>query len=514
VKKKKGTGRVFLVGAGPGDPGLITIKGLRCLREADVVIYDHLIPEEVLKLCPPHVRFIYAGKSGSDHTLAQEEINHQLVIEAKKGLTVVRLKGGDPFIFGRGGEEALVLREQGIPFEIVPGVSSAIAVPAYAGIPLTHRGHTSTLTFVTGHEDPKKEKSALDWEALARIGTLVFLMGVKNLPHITENLLRAGKPADTPAALIRWGTTPEQETLVSTLKDIAKESQEKGFSPPAILVVGSVVSLRKELNWFENLPLFGKGIVLTRPLEQSAEMAERLKNLGARVILFPTIEIEPPASWKGCDDAIDRLDTYHWIIFTSVNGVKFFFRRLMEKGKDVRDLKGLHFAAIGPTTAQAINAFGIVVEINPSVYTSEGLVEAFKPIDLRGLRILIPRAQEARDVLPKGLARLGAQVHEVAVYRTIGNRPNQEELLKLMAEGRVSCLTFTSPSTVKHFLSLMGKGFRLPKQVKVAVIGPVTKAYARECGLPVHIEGKPYTKEGLIEGIVNYFVKNENKFYK
>ncbi|MCX7981514.1 MAG: uroporphyrinogen-III C-methyltransferase [Syntrophales bacterium] len=505
--KKKGI--VYLVGAGPGDPGLITVKGVKCLKEAEVVIYDHLIPEELLSLCPPSARLIYAGKSGKDHTLTQEEINRRLVEEAEKGLTVVRLKGGDPFIFGRGGEEALVLKEAGIPFEIVPGVTSAIAVPAYAGIPLTHRGYTSTLAIVTGHEDPTKDHSAIDWSSLSRMGTIVFLMGVKNLPYITKELLDAGLAPQTPAALIRCGTTPEQETLVANLKDIAHRSQEKHLLPPAILVVGEVVSMREALNWFEKKPLFGQGIVITRPAGQSEGLAEMLRNLGARVFSFPTIAIEPPDSWEACDSALADLDRYEWIIFTSVNGVKFFFRRLKEKRMDIRSLRGSKLAAIGPVTAYALEDIGLQVDLVPETYTSEGLLAAFRNIVSEGTPILIPRAQEGGKLLPLELTRYGALVTEAPVYRTVSSHRKPQELLTWIEKKQVSFITFTSPSTVKHFREIMGKDFLLPPSIKIAVIGPVTKAYAEECGLPVHIQAKPHTAQGLVESILCYISQGD-----
>lgn len=498
-------GKVYLVGAGPGDPGLITVKGAKCLKEAEVVIYDYLISEELLALCPPQARLVYAGKSGSDHTLTQNEINRLLVEEAKKGLTVVRLKGGDPFIFGRGGEEALVLKEAGIPFEIVPGVTSAIAVPTYAGIPLTHRGYTSSLAIVTGHEDPTKENSAIDWHALARMGTLVFLMGVKNLPFITEELISAGMDPLTPAALVHRGTTPEQITLTGELKNIAHLAQKANINPPAILVVGGVVSLRDDLNWFERLPLFGKGIVITRPAEQSEGLAEMLKSLGARVLSFPTIAIKPPASWASCDQAMEKLEMFEWIIFTSVNGVKFFFQRLKQKKRDVRDLKGIRLAAIGPATARAIEERGLGVDLMPSTYTSEGLLKAFNNIEINGVPILLPRAKEAGDTLPTELARRGASIKEIPVYRTVGSHLNPREFIEWIKKGKVSLVTFTSPSTIKYFRKIMGKEFILPKSVKVAVIGPVTSAYAKKCGLEVHIEGNPHTVEGLVKSIVQHF---------
>jgi uroporphyrinogen III methyltransferase/synthase len=344
-------GKVYIIGAGPGDPGLITLRGAECIREAEVIIYDHLVNPDILRHAGEKAVMIYAGKQGGDHTLSQDEINRRLVEEAGRGAVVARLKGGDPFIFGRGGEEAEVLREAGIPFEIIPGVTSAIAVPAYAGIPLTHRGHTSTVAFVTGHEDPTKGKSDIDWPALAGIGTLVFLMGVKNLAAIAENLIRCGKDAATPAALIRRGTTPEQETLIGALGDIAQKAGDHRFAAPAILVVGGVVGLREAMNWFETKPLFGRGIVITRPEAQAEAFAELLRAEGARVIPFPVIRIAPPESWGPLDQALKRLETYHWIVFTSANGVSSFFRRLREEGRDLRDLKGIRMTGKGITRA-------------------------------------------------------------------------------------------------------------------------------------------------------------------
>ena len=329
--KKNKKGKVYIIGAGPGDAGLITLKGIDCLGEADVVIYDYLVSKDILKHARDDARFIYAGKQGGAHTLSQWQINDLLVKEAKAGNTVARLKGGDPFIFGRGGEEAEKLAVSGIPFEIVPGVTSAIAVPAYAGIPLTYRGFTSTVTFVTGHEDPTKDKSDIDWTALSRIGTLVFLMGVKNIEKIANELQNNGMSAETPAALIRWGTTPRQQILTSTLANISMLAKELKFAPPAILVVGKVVDLRDTLNWYDSKPLFGKGVVITRPERQADDLAELLLEEGANPIGFPTIKIVPPPDWSELDAAIKNLEDYDWLIFTSANGVSFFFERLYAK---------------------------------------------------------------------------------------------------------------------------------------------------------------------------------------
>jgi uroporphyrinogen III methyltransferase/synthase len=498
-------GRVYIIGAGPGDPGLITLRGAECIREADVVIYDHLVNPDILRHAGGKAIRIYAGKQGGDHTLSQDEINRRLVEEAGQGKVVARLKGGDPFIFGRGGEEAEVLREAGIPFEVVPGVTSAIAVPAYAGIPLTHRGHTSTVAFVTGHEDPTKRESDIDWPALAGIGTLVFLMGVKNLAAIAENLIRCGKDAATPAALIRRGTTPEQETLTGTLGDIAQKAEERRFAAPAILVVGGVVGLRETMNWFETKPLFGRGIVVTRPEAQAEEFAELLRAQGARVIPFPVIRIASPESSAPLDQALDKLETYHWIVFTSANGVSSFFGHLRERGRDIRDLKGVRIATIGPATAAAVEALGIRVDLVPEEFISEGVVRAFAGEDLRGRRILLPRAAEARDVIPEGLAAMGAKVDVVTVYRTVRSDRNASELLPIFTEGKVDAITFTSPSTVTHFLGIMGPGFRLPPPVRVACIGPVTAAAARKAGLTVDILQERYTIPGLVDTLADYF---------
>jgi len=502
-----GKGRVTIIGAGPGDPGLITLRGVQCIREAEVIVYDHLVGPEILRHAGEKARLIYAGKQGGKHTISQGEINEILVAEASKGAIVARLKGGDPFIFGRGGEEAEILREAGIPFEVVPGVTSAIAAPAYAGIPLTHRNHTASVAFVTGHEDPAKGKSNLDWPVLAGIGTLVVLMAIKNLAAVAEKLISHGKDAATPAALIRWGTTPDQETLIGTLGDIARKAEESGFAPPSILVVGGVVALRETLNWFETKPLFGRGIVITRPEAQAEGLTELLRAAGARVIPFPVIRIAPPESWEELDTALGRLEEYRWLIFTSANGVAFFFRRLREVGRDIRDLKGIRIAAIGPATASAVEARGIRVDLVPEEFISEGVVKAFAGEDLRGSRALLPRAREARDVIPEGLAKIGARCDCATTYRTIRSDRSAAELAPFFADGKVDAISFTSPSTVNNFLGIMGPDFRLPPKVRIACIGPVTAAAAKKAGLPVDILQERYTIPGLVDGLAAYFKK-------
>ncbi|GFP19691.1 uroporphyrin-III C-methyltransferase / precorrin-2 dehydrogenase / sirohydrochlorin ferrochelatase, partial [Candidatus Hakubella thermalkaliphila] len=349
------SGKVYLVGAGTGDEGLMTLRGLQCLKEADVIVYDRLASERPLDVTRKGAEKIYAGKFASHHTLKQEEINVLLAQKAQEGKVVVRLKGGDPFIFGRGGEEAEYLADQGIDFEVVPGVSSAYAVPAYAGIPVTQRGHTSTVAFITGHEDDTKDDSDIDWAHISTgVGTLVFLMGVRNLELIVKNLIEYGRPPETPVAVIRWGTTPQQQTIVGTLADIVDKVREAALTPPAITVVGEVVRLREKLNWFEKKPLFGKTILVTRARPQASQLVEKLSQRGAQVIEFPTIKIVPPSSFGEMDQAIQDMARYDWVIFSSVNGVESFFQRLRELGRDVRELKGIKIAVVGPKTREKI----------------------------------------------------------------------------------------------------------------------------------------------------------------
>ncbi len=505
--KKTNKGKVYIIGAGPGDAGLITLKGIDCLREADVVIYDYLVSKDLLKYAKSDARFIYAGKQGGAHTLSQWQINDLLVKEAKAGNIVARLKGGDPFIFGRGGEEAEKLAVNKIPFEIVPGVTSAIAVPAYAGIPLTHRGVTSTVAFVTGHEDPTKEKSDIDWPALARIGTLVFLMGVKNIEKIVKELKDNGRSPKTSAALIRWGTTARQEILTGTLSNIVKLVKESKFAPPAILVIGEVVALRDTLQWFDSKPLFGKGVVITRPEKQADDLAKLLVKEGANPIHFPTIKIVPPPSWRVLDAAIKNLETYDWLIFTSANGVAFFFERLYAKKKDIRDLKGIKICCIGPATAQQVADRGIKVDLVPDKFISEGILKSFSGKNLKRKKILIARAAKARDVLPEGLKELGATVDVATAYVTVASEKKKSDLEALFRGNHVDVITFTSSSTVDNFVKIAGQKSSLPKGVKIACIGPVTAAAAKKAGLTVDIHQEEYTMEGLVDALQKYFGK-------
>jgi uroporphyrinogen III methyltransferase/synthase len=501
-------GKVYLVGAGPGDPDLITVKGAACLKEADVVIYDFLAAPKLLRYMRPDAEAIYVGKKGGDHTLPQDKINDLIVAKAKAGHTVVRLKGGDPFIFGRGGEEAEELVAAGVAFEVVPGVTSAIAAPAYAGIPLTHRRYNTSVAFITGHEDPTKEISTINWSKLATaVGTLVFLMGVKNLPVITEKLMAAGRDPKTPVALVRWGTTPQQVTVTGTLETIVAAVQAADLKPPAIIVVGEVIQVRETLNWFEKRPLLGKTVVVTRARAQASDLVDRLSSLGADCLECPTIKVVPPEDWSALDVAIDKLHTYDWLVFTSVNGVSFFFERLYDKGKDVRALKDVRTAAIGPATAKRLAEFGLKSDIVPETYQAESIIEAFDKEPMAGKRVLLPRAQEARPVLPVELRKMDAVVDEIAVYRTEQATDNVDVLITRLEEGAIDVVTFTSSSTVSNFKALLPpERFKaLMKGVTVASIGPITTDTAKELGFKVDITAEAFTIPGLCEAILRYF---------
>jgi len=503
-------GKVYLIGAGPGDPGLITVKGLACLKKADVVVYDHLANEQLLSSAREGSERVYVGKKGGDHTLSQEKINALILKRAEDGKIVARLKGGDPFIFGRGGEEAEELAKAGVPFEIVPGVTSAIAVPAYAGIPLTHRDFTSTVAFITGHEDPTKEESKIAWEKISTgAGTLVFLMGVGNLPTIAAELMKNGRAPETPVALIRWGTLPEQETILGKLGTIGEIVQKKTIKPPVIILVGEVVSLRDKLNWFEKLPFFGKRILVTRSREQASDLSERLRDLGGVAVEFPTIEVIPPESWADIDHCAAHVAKYDWIIFTSVNGVKFFLERLFALGFDIRDLKGPRVCAIGPKTAEALEALKIRVDFVPSEYRAEAIFAGLRNEDLKGKRILIPRAKIARDVLPEELGKAGSLVEVLEVYRTIRPEANAEEVKDWLKEGTISAITFTSSSTVSNFVEMIGvpEARQLTAVVPVGSIGPITADKARSFGIQTTVMPEEYTIPALVEALAEFFKK-------
>jgi len=503
-------GKVYLIGAGPGDPGLITVKGLACLKKADVVVYDYLSNEQLLSSAKEGAERVYVGKKGGNHTLSQEQINALIIREAKEGKIVVRLKGGDSFIFGRGGEEAEEMTEAGIPFEIVPGITSAIAVPAYAGIPLTHRDYTSTVAFITGHEDPTKEESKIAWDKISMgAGTLVFLMGAGNLPMIAAELMKNGRDPETPVALIRRGTLPEQETTIGKLGTIGEIARTKKIKPPLIILVGEVVALRDKLNWFETLPFFGRRILVTRAREQASDLSERLRELGAMPVEFPTIEVIPPESWADVDHCAAQMTMYDWVIFTSVNGVKFFLERLLALGGDIRDLKGPRVCAIGPKTAGALEALKIRVDFVPSEYRAECIFAGLRDENLRGKRILIPRAKVARDVLPEELGKAGALVDVVEVYRTVRPEGNGEEVEALLRGGAISAVTFTSSSTVSNFVEMIGaeEVRKLTAGVPIASIGPITAEKARSFGIETTVMPKEYTIPALVDALAEYFKK-------
>ena len=503
-------GKVYLVGAGPGDPGLLTLKAKKCIEKADVIVYDHLANQSFLGYARAGAELIYVGKKGSSHTMAQAEINRLMVNRARKGLKVARLKGGDPFIFARGGEEAQELVKAQIHFEVIPGVTSASAVPAYAGIPLTHRDYTSTVAFITGHEDPTKEESDIAWDKISTgTGTLVFLMGVGNLPEIAGNLMEHGRSPETPVAVIHRGTIAEQKTITGSLQDIAELVQREEIKPPAIIVVGDIVDLRKKLNWFEKMPLFGRRIVVTRAREQASDFLAGLSELGAECIEFPTIEIVPPENWEDLDKTIRSLHGYQWLLFTSVNGVRYFFQRLETLGKDVRDLKGIKIGAIGPKTAQLIHEKGIRPDLVPDEYRAEAIVEAFKKREATAFKILLPRAAQAREVLPQELEKMSASVDVVEAYRTVKPDSDRGMVTEMLERGNIHMVTFTSSSTVTNFFEMFEKeGDQLLKwmaNVAVACIGPITARTAEEKGLSVNLVPSEYTIEALTSAIVQYF---------
>lgn len=496
-----------MVGAGPGDPGLFTLRGKEVLSQAEVVIYDYLANQELLQFAPADADRIYVGKKGGDHTLSQDGIN-RLLVEKGRDHVVVRLKGGDPFVFGRGAEEAEDLVAAGIPFEVVPGVTAAVAVPAYAGIPLSHRDFTASIGFVTGHERDDKETSNIAWDKLATgIGTLVLFMGVKNLPDISRNLIAHGRSPETPVAVIRWGTTAQQQTVVGTLATIAAEVAGAGLKPPAIIVVGEVVRLRERLNWFEGKPLFGRTVVITRAREQASDFKALLTQLGAHCIEFPTIAIQPPPSWEPLDHAISQLDAYHWVVFTSVNGVVHFMDRLRKLGGDIRDLKGIRLAAIGPKTAEALECRGLRLDLVPGEYRAEAILEAMGVDAVSGRRVLLPRALEARDILPDTLRQWGAQVDVVAAYQTVLPNHEGERVLAKLRAGEIDCVTFTSSSTVTNFLRMFPQNEIMPvlAGTTIACIGPITGETAQKHGLTVTIMPSDYTIPGLAAAICDHF---------
>src|SRR5881409_4249927 len=510
-RSKDEKGKVYLVGAGPGDLGLATLRAKECIEAADVIVYDHLANPEMLGWARDDAEIIYAGKKAGEHALTQNEINELLVEKARGGKEVVRLKGGDPFVFGRGAEEAKAAVDAGIEFEVVPGITSAIAGPAYAGIPVTHRAENSHVTFFTGHEDPAKEESAIDYAALAKLGgTQVMLMGVERLGSITREMLKLGVRADLPAALVRWATTGRQETLTGTLQNIAQRAIASGFEAPAVAVFGDVVALRESLNWYEKRPLSGKRIVVTRTRKQASALSNKLRALGAHVIELPTIRIEPPSDLREFAELVQDVHVYDWIVFTSANGVEAFFDIFFKLYDDAREIGGVHIAAIGPATAQRVKDFHLHVDLQPDEFVAEAVSREFKKQgNIENLRILLVHAEKARDTLPKELSALGAIVDEAFAYRTVPETRDTSGARRQLAQDGADLITFTSSSTVENFLAL---GLPWPKGMRIASIGPITSKTVRDQGLKVDVEARRHDINGLVQAIRELFTeKNAEK---
>lgn len=501
-------GKVYLIGAGPGDPGLITVKGLECIKKAEVLVYDRLASPRLLGHAKPDCELIYVGKLPDRHTLRQEEINQLLVDKALEGKVVTRLKGGDPCIFGRVGEEAELLVENGCEFEIVPGITSGIAVPAYAGIPVTHRDYNSSFAIVTGHEDPEKNESNIDWSKLATAtGTIAFYMGISNLPSIVSNLVKHGRPATTPVALIRWGTRPEQWTLTGTLETIVETVEREKFTSPAIILVGEVVRLREKLNWYEKKPLFGQRVLVTRARSQASDLSDMIEELGGEPYEFPTIKILPPADEKPIDEALARLSTFDWVIFTSPNGVGYFMDYLKKKRVDIRNFGNAKIACVGPKTAEILEGYGLLVDVLPSQFIAEGLLDSIEDQLKPGQKILLPRADIARKTLPEELKKRGLEVTEIDTYETKMDASNAGDVIELLQEKRIQIITFTSSSTASNFFEAIASTgedvLALLEGVKIVSIGAMTTQTCQKLGFKVAIEADEATLKGLVKGIVD-----------
>ena len=492
-------GKVYLVGAGPGDEGLITVKAINCIKSADVIIYDNLANKNFLQYSKNFVDEIYVGKKINQHTLSQEKINELLIDKAKNNNIVVRLKGGDPFVFGRGGEEALALKEADISFEIVPGVSSSIATLAYAGIPITHRGISSSFHVITGHEDPEKDKEIIDYSILAKLsGTLVFLMGLNNLSKICRALIKNGKSPDTPVAVISKGTLPKQKVVTASLSTI--ENNIDGIDYPAIIVVGEVVNLREFMNWFEEKPLFDKNVLVTRARHQASVLSQKIIEAGGNAVEFPTIEITPNPNNDAIISMFDSLGSYNWIIFTSVNGVEIFFEKLKNADLDVRKLGKAKLCAIGEATKSAIEDKYLKVEFCPDEYVAESLIDGLKFCINKEDKVLIPRAEEAREILPDELTKIGAHVDVVPLYKTEIPTHSKENLIDILKD--IDIITFASSSTVSNFLEILGKeNLALLDTIKIACIGPVTANTAKGFGIKIDVMPDNHTIDALVNAL-------------
>ena len=498
-------GTVYLVGAGPGDPGLITLKGLQYLESADVVVHDRLVDELLLARASGDAEMIDVGKVPGERANAQANTNAILVSKAGEGKLVVRLKGGDPFVFGRGGEEAEALADAGIAFEVVPGVTSAVAAPAYAGIPLTHRDYASSFSVVTGSETPGANGVA--WDKLAQTaGTLVVLMGWENMAGMVSNLVQAGRPAETPVALIEWGSEPYQRTVVGTLSNIVGKATDAGLEPPVVTVIGKVVELRKKLQWFDNRPLFGKRVLVTRSRSQAGLLSELLSHEGARPIEVPTIEIQPLEDHAELDAALATLPDYDWVVFLSTNAVEAVFERLAALGRDARAFHSAQVAAIGSATAASLQTRGIGADFVPSEFVSETMADSLNERIVPGSRVLLPRADIGRQTLRDGLAAHGARVHDVIAYKTVTPENAASRLSEVLSEG-VDVATFTSTSTVKNLAGLLGGDLRRLGRAKIACIGPITAAAVREARLNVDVMASEYTVAGLVDALSAHFTE-------
>lgn len=495
-------GTVYLVGAGPGDPGLITVRGREILRTADVVVFDSLAPKSLLRQVRSDAELVDAGKRRGDHRMSQDEINAELIEFGKQGKSVCRLKGGDPFVFGRGGEEALALQEAGVPWEVVPGISSPIAAPAYAGIPITQRGMASSFTVVTGSEDPEKPDSLVKWKALAQVGgTIAFVMGWKSMPQIVSSLIANGMAADTPAALVQWGTTPMQNSVVGPLDMIVEIGEMADIGAPVILVVGEVSSLRKKLAWFDDRPLYGRKILITRARSQASRLAEKLEAHGANTIQVPTIDVVPVADTSELDDTVRTLASYDWVTFTSANGVEGLWERVKAAGLDARAFGGVKIAAVGPATARALDSIGLKADLVPDNFDAESLLEKFRALDELPKRILFPRSEIGRESLVEGLRELGVTVEPVTAYRTVMSDASSEEARAAYAGG-IDITTFTSSSSVENLVKLLDGDVSDINRSVVACIGPITAETAKANGINVGIMAEEQTIDGLVESIL------------
>lgn len=496
-------GTVYLVGAGPGDPRLITLRGVECLRKADVVVYDRLASPELLAHAPDRAERVFVGKGPGQHTMTQDEINALLVERGLAGLNVVRLKGGDPYVFGRGGEEAMTLEQAGVPFEVVPGITSSIAGPSFAGIPVTHRQVASSFAVVTGHEDPTKEDSAIRWAGLANgPDTLIFLMGVEHLDSIVDNLLRYGRPPGQPVAAIRWATTPEQEVVEGTLGTIVSRVRDAGLRPPAVLVVGDVVGLRPTLDWRSRRPLAGLRVLVTRARQQASALSSCLAELGAVPLEYPTIEIRPVDDPAPFDAALRDIRSFAWVVFTSTNGVDAFWERLLASGQDARALAASRICAIGPSTAAVLAAHGIMADWMPREFVTDSILDGFKAYALDGANVLLARADIAPPLLANGLREQGAVITEVTAYRTVPSSESRTRLLAALEQRTIDVVTLTSSSTARNLVDGIGGRLDLLDGLTVASIGPVTSKTARELGLTVHVEAEVHTIPGLVDALL------------